>query len=196
MSRVHAVIAALVPLPRRHWIEAHAAELGSIESPRARRRWMMGLIPLATRALWAQLHSEPRSFLGGTLAIAVAVTISIINALGGTGLLILYFTGADRPPLLLVLALVLAVQSGSTLVVVLGLFRSTLQRILRIHRAGSAAALLIGIVGFSVGLAANLHPINGDPEYGPPTVALMIAAHGLASLLAFTTPRDPGLETA
>lgn len=179
MNRLHTFLAGIVPEPRRRWILGHAAELDAIDDRRARLRWMVGLLPLTTHALAAQLLCDPGSFLGGRLARLGTGALSVANLAGGVVLLAVS-AAADLPILAAMPGAVLVTQGGYTLVHLRGAPRmSALQNV------GSLVAAVLGMAAAAIGLALTVGA--ADPEYGPPTVAAAIALHGLVSLAAFTT---------
>jgi hypothetical protein len=193
MRRLYRVAAAIVPPPHRAWIEAHQAELDHIERGWQRRRWALGLVPLTGIALVAQLRSDARSFRGGTLMKTVVTTLSVLNIAAGIGLTVLAVAMEGTPPIVIALSAVLLIQGGYTLAYVGGLLGSGFAQVLEL--AGSTLALVVGGVA-SVGAAiANIDPVGGDPEYAPMAVAMLIAAHGLASLIAFAGRRGVGVGT-
>ena len=120
---------------------------------------------------------------------AATFTLSVLNVAAGVGLLVLYVSQSNPPAFVLVLSLVLLVQGSYTIAFISGTLRSHQEVARRAQLGGSMLAFVAGTVGFSVGLLANIDPVNADPEYGPMTIALLIAGHGLFSLLAFIPPR-------
>lgn len=189
MSRGHRILAAIVPSPRRQWVLAHEAEYDVIEGRWHRWRWTLGLVPIVGFALVSQLRHDPRSFLGGALMKAATFTLSILNVAAGMGLFVLYVSQSSPPAFVLVLSLALLVQGSYTVAFISGALRSHHEVARRAQLGGSTLALVAGTIGFAAGLLANIDPVNADPEYGPMTIALLIAGHGLFSLLAFTPPR-------
>ena len=125
----------------------------------------------------------------------IVASLSTLNLAAGSGLAVLYVI--ETSPSLLVLALsgTLLIQGGYTLALILGLFRSHNDTARHLQLTGSTLALAVGTVGFVTGFLANIAPVNNDPEYGPMTIALLIAAHGLTSLLASTPQRPVNLQT-
>lgn len=196
MRRAHRVLAAIVPEPRRDWIVAHAAELADIRNRRQRLRWMIGLIPLALRAAAGQLRHDPHTFLGGVLVRAVVVAASTVNLLAGIGLVTLVVSGHDVPLPVLAPALALVAQGGYTLALILGARGSAGERPRQLQVWGSTLALLVGALWLIVGIVNNINPVDGDPEYGPMTIAVLLSGHGLASLLAFAAPHGEPISTA
>lgn len=196
MSRIHRLLAALVPSSRRDWINAHEAELGSLETRVQRYRWTVGLLGVTVSALWAQLRASPRSYLGGTLARTMVVAMSISNIIAGAGLTLLFVRGSGRPGLLLAFSLALAAQGGYTLALITGAFRARSRVATRLQIAASTLALVVGATGFGIAFARNINPAIVDPEYGPMAVALLFAAHALASFVAFTGSPDADIRTA
>ncbi|MEE9228315.1 MAG: hypothetical protein V3U47_05035 [Acidimicrobiia bacterium] len=195
MSRGHRILAAIVPSPRRQWVLAHEAEYDVIEGRWQRSRWALGLVPIVGFALVSQLRHDPRSFLGGALMKAAIFTLSILNVAAGMGLLVLYVSQPSPPAFVLVLSLALLAQGSYTIAFIAGALRSHHEVARRAQLGGSMLALVAGTVGFAVGLFANINPVNADPEYGPMTIALLIAGHGFFSLLAFIPPRTVKTNT-
>ena len=195
MSGLHRLLAGLVPTPRRDWIKAHAAELDSVETLAQRYRWTIGLLRVTASALWAQLRTSPRSYLGGTLTRTILVAVSVTNLIAGGGLMLLFVLGGGGPGLLLALSLALAAQGGYTLALVLGAFRLRSRSATRLQIAASTLALVAGATGFSIGFAGNIDPARVDPEYGPTGVAFLFAVHALASFAAPTGRRNADIRT-
>ena len=197
MNRLHRRLAALVPSSRSEWIRAHEAELQVVEDRWQRWQWALGLVPLVGWALASQLRQDPRKFLGGFLMKTITATSSILTIAAAISLAVLYVyvTDPNRPLLLLGLSVALLIQGSYTLAFILGLFRSHNETARHLQLTGSTLALAVGTVGFATGFLANIDPVNNDPEYGPMTIALLIAAHGLTSLLAFTPQRPVNSHT-
>lgn len=188
MSRLHRLLVALVPPPRDQWIRAHAAELARVEGRGAGLRWLLGVIPIVGWALASQLLHEPRSFLGSTVTRAIAGGLSFVNLIAGVTLVVIYLAGAQALPML-GLGLALAIQATSGLAYLRGLFARHSALATSLVLSGSAVAAGSGLVVFSTGFAANIGATGDDPEYGPMTIGLLIGAHGIASLLAFSRKR-------
>lgn len=191
MNRLYRFLYLIVRSPRNEWIRAHYAELRHVSGRWRRLRWTLGVLPVTVTALASQLRHDASEFRGGVLTRAIVVILSSINLAAAVGLLVVYMTDSGHPLLLLAFIGGLAVQALYSMVILKGGFggRPNAARVLQL--VGSASALVVGAFGFILGVAANIDPINADPEYGPMTIALLFAMHGLASLLAFT-PREPG----
>jgi hypothetical protein len=187
MSRIHRLLAPLVPPPGRDWVLAHEAEMDQLTGRRRRWRWALGVLPIAGRALAGQLRRHPRSFLGGALVKTVLVTLSLVDLAAGIGLVVLVVTPTGTPGPVVLPGLVLLVQGGYTLGVATG--RLHADWALRLQITGSTLALLVGAAAVIAGAVQNVHPVNGDPEFAPMTIALLLALHGLVSLLAFVPTR-------
>jgi hypothetical protein len=185
MTRLYRILIALTPPPASEWLEAHAAEYASIPEHGRRRRWAFGAIPLFISTLWRQLKRQPRSYLGGTLMKTIVATVSLLNLIAGLLLLVAFIVSPGGPPAMLAHAAALVVQGGYALGLLAGAYRRFQDAAVKVQLVGSTLALLVGLIGFSIGLVENSVMAGGDPEYGPMTVALLLAAHGLASLLTF-----------
>jgi hypothetical protein len=186
MSRVHRLLASLIPGKRSEWVLAHGAELEAIGDPATRRRWLAGLPAVFARAIVAQLVGDPLSFRGGTLMRTVLATLSVIEVAGGAALLV--FAALTDPVGPGTFAAVLLVQGGYTLALLSGALRRVEAPARHLQLAGSAAALFVGLAGFVAGFARNIDPANADPEFAPMTVLLLVALHGLASIATFASP--------
>ena len=195
MSRIHRLPAALVPPPCDAWVRAHAAELDWIEGRWNRLVWRLGVVPITGWALVSQLRHDPRSFLGGALSRLAVAGMSLLNLAAGVGLLVFYVVGAN-PLLVLVLGLALCGQAGYGLAFIAGALDGRRERARRVLLAGGLLAAAVGLAGFLAGAVANIDPANGDPEFGPMTIALLIAAHGVASVLASGGSSNPRTPTA
>jgi len=187
MNRIYLILFRMVPGPRNEWIRAHHAELENIPSGRQRWRWTLGLLPLALSALARHLRHEAGTFLGGTFVKTIVATASILNLTAGAGLLVLFTIETGPPLVVLVLAVTLLIQGGYTLTLMFGAFGSHQYAATHLQLAGSTLALIAGTIGFATGFLANINPANNDPEYGPMSIAAIIAVHAIASLLAFTS---------
>jgi len=196
MNRLHRALVHLVPAPRSEWIRAHEAELDHIEGRWPRWRWNLGLLPLAASALVRQIRHDPRSFLGGALMKTIVVTLSALNFVAGVGLLAILLLEPGAPMIAVALGGALLVQSCFTLALVLGAFGRHQHAARHVQLTGSTLALVVGGVGFVVGFLANINPAGNDPEYGPMAIAFLLAAHGMASLVAFTSPRPTEPQTS
>jgi len=187
MNRLYRILFYLVPGPRNEWIRAHHAELEHIPGRWLRWCWTLGLLPLAGAALVRQLRHDAGTFLGGVFVKTVVATLSILNLAAGVSLLVFYIIATSPPLVVLALSGALLIQSGFTLLLMLGVFGSHQDAATHLQLGGSTLALIVGTVGFVAGFLVNINPANNDPEYGPMTIAFLIAAHGMASLLAFTS---------
>jgi hypothetical protein len=119
----------------------------------------------------------------------IVATLSGLDLVAAAGLLVLWIRDTDQPWSLLVFAVVLVLQGGYTLAMLANVFGdSTQARQLLI--VGATVSVIAGVAAFATGVIANL--VAADHEYGPMTIALLIGAHGIASLLAFAGQRPAG----
>jgi hypothetical protein len=119
-------------------------------------------------------------------------TLSLVNVFAAIGLTILYLSSDQQPVLVLILASGLALQGLFTAAVLGRSFGSFQRDAERLALIGSGLALIIGVSAFVYGLLNNVGAL--DPEYGPMTVALLIAAHAAATLAHIVPTR--GLREA
>ena len=116
-------------------------------------------------------------------------TLSMINLVMGAALLGLAAFTTDMPPLVTALGLGLLIQAGYTLAYMAGRLDRFQPWSLRALLAGQTVSLLVGFFGFVSSALYNVNPPNGDYEYGPLTVGVLIAFHAAAALWIFV-PRD------
>lgn len=128
------------------------------------------------------------------MKIAISA-LSIVNIGAGLGLLVLYGSESHPHRSVLVLSIVLLVQGSYTVVFLSGSLRSHHEVARHLQLGGSTLALVAGAVGFVSGFLANIDPVNADPEYGPMTISLLIAVHGLTSLVVFLPLRTVETRT-
>lgn len=169
---------------KRTWLHAHLAEADVVEGRLRRIRWRAGSVLTLVAVAGSALVRDPMSVLrGGAMEIALGV-LSSVNLLAGLALVALWLSIDGDPMIVLVLAAVLIVQGGYTLAYVGGAPDKAQPAARNILLAGSAAAVIVGGIAFIAGAIVNLQPATPDPEYGPMTVAFLLAAHGSLSLVS------------
>ena len=129
------------------------------------------------------------------LVKAITTALSVVNVSAGFGLVVLHVATSDSPPTVLALGLALLIQGGFTLASMLNVFGFRHNAARKVQLVGSTFAVIVGVAGFTAGFLANFEAAGIDPEYGPMTMALLVAVHGLVSLLAFS-PRRPARTPA
>lgn len=193
MKRLYRVLTSAVPAPFDVWLRAHEAEFAVIETRKGRTRWALGLIPLSLATFGQLIVRSPRSLVGGTLMRTIVGTLSIVNLVAGIGLAVLYLADTN-PPIVAVLSAVLIVQGLFSLALLSGAFGNRYDAVRHVQLVGSTLALVVGLAGVLAGMVTNLAAATTDPEFGPMTVAMLLAVHGLFSLIAFGD-RNGGLST-
>lgn len=188
MRYVYRVLIGAVPPPFNVWIRAHEAELAFIDDRMSRILWAFGLVPLSIVTFTRLLAHKPSSLIGGTLMRSAVASLSFVNITAGFGLAVLYFADSN-PPLVGALSFALVTQGMFTLALLGGLLKKRYDFARHIQIAGSTLAVAVGSTGVLVGLVANLSPSAPDPEFGPMTVAMLFALHGVFSLIAFSSGR-------
>jgi hypothetical protein len=115
---------------------------------------------------------------------ALLVT-SLANSAAGVCLGSLYFQYQSNgmPLLVLVTGVVLFLQGAYTLAYLAGLLRSWKTLDTQVFVAGEFAAALVGSIATVQGILYNLHPINGDFEFGPLIAAILLTMQAVAGLL-------------
>jgi len=114
------------------------------------------------------------------LRIALIIA-SIANIAVSVGLGTLWFKFRHDPgmPIIVVfVALALLIQGGFTLGHLRGLWRQW-----NLFVAGEAAAALVGGVAILQGVLYNLHPTNGDYEFGPLMAATLMTIQATLGLI-------------
>lgn len=119
------------------------------------------------------------------LRIALFLT-SLANVVAGLGLAGLYFKfrgGGGVPIIVLFIALSLFVQGVFTLGYMRGWWSQWGTRSTQLFVAGEFAAALVGTLGTLQGILYNLHPRNGDYEFGPLMAAVLMGTQAAVGLI-------------
>lgn len=130
------------------------------------------------------------------LRIALFLT-SLANAVTGLGLAGLYFrfrSGGGVPVVVLLIALSLCVQGAFTIGYLRGWWAQLGARATQLFVAGEAAAALVGTIGTLQGILYNLHPVNGDQEYGPLMAALLMGTQAAVGLVYAARTEEVGIR--
>lgn len=117
------------------------------------------------------------------IALLVVSLANLLTGLGMTGVYFKFRSGGGVPVVVLFIALALVVQGGFTIGHLQGWWKQWGTWAGQLFVAGESAAALAGTIGTIQGILYNLHPRNGDQEFGPLMVAILIgtqAALGLA----------------
>jgi hypothetical protein len=116
---------------------------------------------------------------------AALLVMSLANSAAGIALGSLYFGRHDSgmPLVVLFVALSLLVQGGFTIGYLAGLWRRWQSASAQLFVVGEFAAGLVGSVTALQGILYNMHPTNGDYEFGPLTASLFMAVQAGLGLL-------------
>lgn len=117
---------------------------------------------------------------------AALLVTSLANSAAGVGLGSLYFQHQSQegmPILMLIVAVALFVQGAYTLAYLAGLLRRWKGLDTQLFVAGEFAAALIGSIATIQAILYNLHPRNGDFEFGPLVAAILMTVQAIAGLL-------------
>ncbi|MDP9200705.1 MAG: hypothetical protein M3P26_02065 [Gemmatimonadota bacterium] len=109
------------------------------------------------------------------------ILASIANVAAGLGLAGLWFKFRHDPGMPIVVLFVagsLFIQGGFTLGHLRGLWRQW-----NLFVAGEGAAALVGAVAILQGVIYNLHPTNGDYEWGPLIAATLMTTQATIGLI-------------
>jgi hypothetical protein len=117
---------------------------------------------------------------------AALMVTSLANSAAGVGLGSLYFQYQSHdgmPILVLLVGVALFVQGAYTLAYLAGMLRGWKGLDTQMFVAGEFAAALIGSIATIQAILYNLHPKNGDFEFGPLVAAMLMTLQALAGLL-------------
>jgi hypothetical protein len=109
------------------------------------------------------------------------ILASIANIAAGIGLGALWFKFRQDPGMPIVVLFVglsLLIQGGFTIGHVRGLWRQW-----NLFVAGEGAAAIVGAVAILQGVLYNLHPTNGDYEFGPLMAATLMCTQATIGLI-------------
>lgn len=112
------------------------------------------------------------------IALILASIANIAASLGLGGLWFKFRHDPGMPIVVLFVALSLFIQGGFTLGHVRGLWRQW-----SLFVAGEGAAALVGAVAILQGVIYNLHPTNGDYEFGPLMAATLMTTQATIGLI-------------
>jgi hypothetical protein len=114
------------------------------------------------------------------------ILASIANIAAGLGLGRLWFklrNDPGMPIVVLFVALSLLIQGGFTLGHLRGLWKQLGLPSFSLFVAGEGAAALVGAVAILQGVVYNLHPTNGDYEFGPLLAATLMTTQATIGLI-------------
>lgn len=117
------------------------------------------------------------------LALGVA---SLANAAAGLALAGMWYRfrhDEGMPIIVLFVALSLLVQGAFTIGELRGLWKRWGSISFQLFVTGEAAAALVGGVAILQGVLYNLHPINGDYEFGPLLAATLMTTQATIGLV-------------
>lgn len=112
------------------------------------------------------------------IALILASIANVVAGLGLSGLWFKFRHDPGMPIVVLFVALSLFIQGGFTLGHVRGLWRQW-----SLFVAGEGAAALVGAVAILQGVIYNLHPTNGDYEFGPLMAATLMTTQATIGLI-------------
>ena len=122
---------------------------------------------------------------------------SFANIAAGIGLGALWFKfrhDTGMPLIVLGVALSLVIQGGFTIGHLRGLWRQWGLPSFSLFVAGEGAAALIGGVAILQGVVYNLHPINGDYEFGPVMAATLMTTQAALGLISAARSGEFGVR--
>jgi hypothetical protein len=117
---------------------------------------------------------------------AALLLTSLANSAAGVALGALYFQyqGLDGMPLVvLFVAVALFIQGAYTIGYLAGMWRRWRNLDTQLFVAGEFAAALVGSIATVQAILYNLHPKNGDFEFGPLIAAVLMTVQAFAGLL-------------
>jgi len=116
----------------------------------------------------------------------VLLVTSLANAVAGVALASLWYKfrhDDGMPVVVLFVALSLFVQGAYTLGHLRGFWRRLGMPSFTLFVAGESAAALVGGVAILQGVLYNLHPTNGDYEFGPLLAATLMSTQATIGLV-------------
>jgi hypothetical protein len=117
------------------------------------------------------------------LALILASIANIAAGLGLGGLWFKFRNDPGMPIVVLFVALSLLIQGGFTLGHLRGLWKQLGLPSFSLFVAGEGAAALVGAVAILQGVVYNLHPTNGDYEFGPLLAATLMTTQATIGLI-------------
>ena len=117
------------------------------------------------------------------IALILASIANIAAGLGLGGLWFKFRHDSGMPIVVLFVALSLLIQSGFTLGHLRGVWKQWGLPSFSLFVAGEGAAALVGGVAILQGVIYNLHPTNGDYEFGPLMAATLMTTQATIGLI-------------
>lgn len=184
-------IIALVPLSRREWLEALFAERQAMASTFENALWTLGALKLVGWTVLTEVRHHPRYLLEEAFMKTIVATLSAVNVVAAFGLGGVFVATNDVPWIVLAISAGLLAQGGYTLLHLTGALERYQPYARHLLLSGQSLALMIGLLGAVSSMTYNVNPPNGDNEYGPLTVAILILTLAAATLFAETVaPRQ------
>ena len=116
--------------------------------------------------------------------------LSTNNAAFGTFLAGAYFfdnSDGGIPAVALFTGMALILQGGYTIAYIGGALEEWIDRATQLFVAGQTASILAGALAAVQGFLYNLHPRNGDFEFGPMGLGIFMAAQAILGLIYAST---------
>ena len=117
------------------------------------------------------------------LALILASIANIAAGLGLGGLWLKFRHDEGMGIVVLFVALSLFIQGGFTLGHIRGIWKQWRVPSFSLFVAGEGAAALVGGLAILQGVLYNLHPMNGDYEFGPLTAATLMTTQAAIGLI-------------
>ena len=117
------------------------------------------------------------------IALILASVANIAAGLGLAGVWFKFRNDPGMPIVVLFVAMSLVIQGGFTLGYLRGLWKQLGLPSFSLFVAGEGAAALVGGVAILQGVIYNLHPSNGDYEFGPLMAATFMTTQATIGLI-------------
>lgn len=127
------------------------------------------------------------------IALILASIANIAAGLGLGGLWFKFRNDPGMPIVVLFIALSLLIQGGFTLGHLRGVWKQWGLPSFSLFVAGEGAAALIGGVAIIQGVIYNLHPTNGDYEWGPLMAATLMTTQATLGLIFAARSKEFGV---
>jgi len=127
-----------------------------------------------------------RAKQGVSVLRLVLITTSLVNSLAGLGLAFEWYryrSDEGMPIVVLFVALSLVIQGLFTLGHIEYFWKRVGVPSSQLFVAGESAAALVGGMAILQGILYNLHPVNGDYEFGPLLAATLMSTQATLGLV-------------
>lgn len=130
------------------------------------------------------------------IALILASIANLAAGLGLGGLWFKFRNDPGMPIVVLFVGLSLLIQGGFTIGHLRGLWKQWGLPSFSLFVAGEGAAALVGALAILQGVLYNLHPINGDYEFGPLMAATLMTTQATLGLIFAARSKEFSVSNA